>query len=544
MRLFQFLRNERTESWRPVILMTVVAGIANGALLALINAGASAAASEQAGTQILVLYVLAIAVFIIAKNYGLNATLTRVEQMVRELRVRICDKVRRADLPFIEKLGRGQLYTTVAQDANLISQSAFIITNAAQEAVMLLFALLYIAWLSLLSFFIIVIAIGIGAAVYEKHRRALNRDLQQLTARDAEFLDSMSHVIDGFKETKLNRKKSDALFDSFRAVAEDAERLKVNLGVRFVTDVMFSHVFAYVLIGVIVFVLPRLVPTFSEIVLKVTAGVLFIVAPLEMIVSSMPMTARANVALDNLYSLEHRLDASLDDAATSEAAVEPFHDFSSITVDHGSYRYGPEFGVGPIDLRIERGETIFIVGGNGSGKSTLLKVLTGLYPLTSGALLVDDERLNARNLSGYRELIAAIFTDFHLFDRLYGLDHVRDTEVRKLLRQMELREKTDFIGGRFTTVALSTGQRKRLALISALLEDREIYVFDEWAADQDVHFREYFYKTILTDLKAAGKTILAVTHDDRYWDLADRVLKMDAGRIVSESPGQAMRSAS
>ena len=179
MRLFEFLRNERTESWRPVILMTVGAGIA------LINSGASAAASDQQGTQILFLYIIAIAVFIIAKNYGLNATLRRVEQMVRELRVRICDKVRRADLPFIEKLGRGQLYTTVAQDANLISQSAFIITNAAQEAVMLLFALFYIAWLSLLSFFIIITAIGIGAAVYEKHRRALNRDLQQLTARDA-----------------------------------------------------------------------------------------------------------------------------------------------------------------------------------------------------------------------------------------------------------------------------------------------------------------------------------------------------------------------
>ena len=116
--------------------------------------------------------------------------------------------------------------------------------------------------------------------------------------------------------------------------------------------------------------------------------------------------------------------------------------------------------------------------------------------------------------------------------------------MRRLLRQMELREKTDFAGGRFTTVALSTGQRKRLALISALLEDREIYVFDEWAADQDVHFREYFYKTILADLKAAGKTIIAVTHDDRYWGLADRILKVDAGRIVSESPGEAMRSAS
>jgi putative ATP-binding cassette transporter len=544
MRLLEFLRRERTEPWTSVIAMTVVAGIANGVLLALINTGASAAVSERQGTQTLLLYAIALTAFIASKNYALNATLQRVEQMVRALRVRICDEVRRADLPFIETLGRGQLYTTVAQDANLISQSAFLIANAVQAGVMLLFALFYIAFLSPLSFFIIIAAIAVGALVYEAHRRAMSRELKDLTAKDAEFLDAMGHVIDGFKETKLNRRKSDALFDSFREVASEAEGLKVSLGVKFATDVMFSHVFTYVLIGVIVFVLPRLVPTFSDIVLKVTAGVLFIVAPLEMIVSSMPVTARANVALDNLYTLEDKLAAHVDDAASAESAVRPFHDFSSIAVEHGVYRYGAEFGIGPIDLRIARGETVFIVGGNGSGKSTLLKVLTGLYPLSSGALLVDGKRLSPRNISGYRELIAAIFTDFHLFDRLYGLEDVPEEDVDRLLRRMELDEKTEFVDGRFTTVALSTGQRKRLALIGALLEDREIYVFDEWAADQDVHFRAHFYDTILAGLRAAGKTVIAVTHDDRYWGVADRILKMDAGRIVSESPGQSMRSAS
>jgi putative ATP-binding cassette transporter len=529
--LVEFLRHERSGSWTPLIWMTVAAGVSNAALLALINTGASAAANEDHSLRILALYVVAILVFIIAKDKALREMLTRVERMVRALRVRICDKVRRADLPFIERLGRGQLYTTVAQDANLISQSAFIITNAAQEAIMLLFALLYIAWLSPLSFGIILVAVAAAVVVYEIHRRTLNRDLQRLAAKDAEFLDTMAHVIDGFKETKLNRRKSDALFEAFREVAVDAEELKTKLGVRFVADVMFSHVFAYVLIGVIVFLLPRFVHTYSGIVLKVTAGVLFIVAPLEMIVSSMPMTARANVALDNLYQLEARLDANLDDTSASEAQVAPYADFERIVLEDGVYRY-EDFGIGPLDLTITRGEMLFIIGGNGSGKSTLLKVLTGLYPLSEGRLRVDERHLDARSIGGYRELISAIFTDFHLFDRLYGLEAVDEREVRRLIAEMELEEKTDYVDGRFTTVALSTGQRKRLALIAALLEDRQIYVFDEWAADQDVHFREYFYSTILRRLKEQGKTVIAVTHDDRYWGVADRVIEMDKGRIA------------
>ena len=75
----------------------------------------------------------------------------------------------------------------------------------------------------------------------------------------------------------------------------------------------------------------------------------------------------------------------------------------------------------------------------------------------------------------------------------------------------------------------------RKALISALLEDREIYIFDEWAADQDPQFRKRFYEKIIPELKQKGKTIFAVTHDDHYWNLADIVVKMEYGRIVERT---------
>lgn len=535
MRLFDFLRKESSESWTPLIAMTVVSGIANGAILALINAGASAAASDSLSFRVLTLFIIAIAVFMLAKKWSLNRTMASVEAMVRTLRVRICDKLRRAELSFVESLGRGELYTTVGQDANLISQTTFIIINAAQEAIMLIFALVYIAWLSTVGFVIVLVSIVVGVTFYYAHRRSLTDDLRRLASVDARFLDTIEHIVDGFKEVKLNRRKNDALFATFTDIAGQTETLKVEMGIKFVTDIMFSHVFFYALIGAIVFLLPRVVPTFSEVVLKMTAAVLFIIAPLDMIVNAMPLLARSNVALDNLYRLEGRLDEQT--VSHVDVVAETFTHFRNITLERAVFAYpdgalASHFAIGPLDLTIKRGEVLFVVGGNGSGKSTLLKVLTGLYPLTSGVMRVDNVPIDSSNVAAYRELFSAIFSDFHLFDRLYGLEDTDDKRVTALLKEMELSEKSAYVEGRFTNLELSTGQRKRLALITALLEERPIHVFDEWAADQDAHFREYFYRVILARLKKERKTVIAATHDDRYWAVADRLVKMETGRIV------------
>ena len=126
-------------------------------------------------------------------------------------------------------------------------------------------------------------------------------------------------------------------------------------------------------------------------------------------------------------------------------------------------------------------------------------------------------------------MFSTVFTQFHLFDRLYGLDGVADEEIMAILESLQIADKTRVENGRFTNLELSTGQRKRLALAICLLEDRDILVFDEWAADQDPHFRRHFYEVVLPELKARGKTIIAATHDDRFWHLADRVIRMEYG---------------
>ncbi len=190
------------------------------------------------------------------------------------------------------------------------------------------------------------------------------------------------------------------------------------------------------------------------------------------------------------------------------------------------------FELGPIDLILRAGEVVFVTGENGSGKSTFLKVLTGLYRADAGALLVDGRAVGPEDMSAWRSRFASIFSDFALFDRLYGVEAVDPERVRRLLDELQLGHKTAWVDGRFTELELSTGQRKRLAMVAALLRDRPIHVFDEWSAEQDPEYRAWFYDTLLPRLAARGAIVLAVTHDEDFFDRADRVLHFDAGQMV------------
>jgi putative ATP-binding cassette transporter len=146
---------------------------------------------------------------------------------------------------------------------------------------------------------------------------------------------------------------------------------------------------------------------------------------------------------------------------------------------------------------------------------------------------VDSWPVDEANLQDVRDRIAAVFSDYFLFRKLYGLtDTLVPEDADALLREMAISDKAAIRDGAFTTVRLSTGQRKRLALIAAVLEGKPLLVLDEWAADQDPVFRRKFYEEVLPSLKARGITIIAATHDDRWFHLADRQIRLSEGLIV------------
>ncbi len=146
------------------------------------------------------------------------------------------------------------------------------------------------------------------------------------------------------------------------------------------------------------------------------------------------------------------------------------------------------------------------------------------------------------NRDWYRQHFSVVFYNFYLFERLLGLVHSNlDSRVYDYLVQLQLDHKVRVQGGILSTTALSQGQRKRLALLTAYLEDRPIYLFDEWASDQDPLFKKIFYTQLLPELKHRGKTVLVISHDDRYFHLADRIVKLDYGRVEHDKQLHACR---
>jgi len=542
-RLLRFIDQEATYPRTRLLIFAVVAGLANGLLLAVINHGAGLinefAESGEIQIYWLAVYVVILAIFVYTKKYTLDQAAMLVEEVLCRVRVRITDKIRHAELQFIEQTGHSSIYNCLAQDTVQISQSANVVFASMEAGIMLLFAMAYIAWLTPGGFIVTIVAIILGAWVFEMRRKGIIRDLDLASRQEVFFFESLNHTLAGFKEVKLNRAKSHDLYMHQGRIATEVQDLKSRAGVSSVFVMMFSQIFFYVLIAVVLFVWPYFEQPAPATVIKLTASILFIIGPLELLVGSLPLFLKADGAVNNLRELEARLDSGTKGQHVGEPPVHPVLDFKGLAFKDVNFEYKdaegtPQFKVGPLDFELRAGEILFIVGGNGSGKSTLLKLLTGLYYPDSGTIAANDEIIDQDTYPDYREIFSIIFTDFHLFDRFYGIKDVDGGKVRALIKRMGLANKTKYRDGAFSNINLSTGQRKRLAYIIALLDDRQVYVFDEWAADQDPEFRKHFYEVMLPELRAEGKTIVAVTHDDKYFHAADRMLRMEEGRLIVE----------
>jgi putative ATP-binding cassette transporter len=542
MQILELLKTRDPRLLRDLLLVTCLAALASAALLAIINfASEQAAIAQPVSPRLILLYAIAFVTYSVANRGSLRMANEFLQERLGALRVRIADKIRRSDLRTLEQVGSGDIYATLAQDINHLPQNFPLIVTAAQSVFLLIFCLLYIASVSLISFAVVAGAIGLGMALFFRRRAALKRVMATVHAREAEMLESLTHFTEGFQEVRLNADRNDALFRRFGAITDDLESVIVGVGSRWVVVVMFSNAFLYALLGTVILVLPRFFHGYTDVVYKVVAASIFCVAPLNAVIFVAPLYDAASVGLAHVFALEKRLEEGAVGEDAGSDAPSP-KDFRKIEFVDAKFSYrdaegNVTFTTGPWSITIERGETLFLIGGNGSGKSTLMKLLSGLYVLDSGTILVDGLQVDGNSLLRYRELFSGVFSDFHLFRQLYGLEGLEEETVQAAIARMELSGKVEYKAGSFSTVDLSTGQRKRLALIASLLEDREIYLFDEWAADQDSHFRAIFYNEILPDLKRRGKTILAVTHDAQYWHVSDRQITMDLGTLATRAGG-------
>lgn len=520
--------------------MSLASGLSRGLLLAVINAAAEQTMTGETSHGYALLFILLLSFHLGSDYYGRVRISRMVEGMIQRLRLRVCGKLLYTELRFIEGRDKGELYTRLVHDINAVSGLAPTLLGAFQGAMLLAFSLIYIGWLSPMGMIMTIVAMIAGASAYLLRNKSAIADFHRLVAKQAEFFGSIDAMLGGFKELRIGRAKRNDIMADTADISHEYRDLKIKREKIFAVDSLASQLSMFGLIAIVVFVLPLLFSSElpyrdTTVIFQLLAAILFLVGPMETVVSSIPSVTQSKVSMDNIQGLERDLDAAIADQENRAADVVPMG-FDTIELDNLFFRYdSPQgddaFEVGPITLDIRRGERLFIVGGNGSGKTTLLKLLTGLYVPVSGAIRVNGNTVENKDYQAYREMFTTIFSDFYLFSRLYGIADIDGDEIHSLLRRFELDKKTRYRDGGFTSIDLSTGQRKRLAYISCYLENRQIYVFDELAADQDPAFRKFFYDTLLPELKAAGKTIITITHDDHYFHACDRLIKMDYGKI-------------
>jgi cyclic peptide transporter len=542
MSFIQLIRREMHGSMPKLLFMSGLGGVSNASILAAINSGVQDADNGQKpGLWAATLFLVALFLFMRSQEFVTITATAEIEAIIHKLRVRIMDMIRRSELLEVEKIGRARIVAAVTSDTTVLTQASNMLCFTIQGAVLIFFVGLYVAYLSLAAFLLtFVIVVGAGTIFHYKNKR-LAAQKSESAAWERRLFDRLTDFLNGFKEVRLNKERSDDLYADASEVSMTAANIKIRTQAETFKMIVTSQISMYVLLGAVVFVAPNLSDTLGGTSIgKATTALLFIVGACFGLVQAIPILLNANSAADRIARLEGALETAL-------SAVEP-HEitarkrFDKIEMQNIVFRYTDRFSdtvfkIGPIDFTLNGGELVFITGGNGSGKSTFLRVLAGLYPPDSGEIYVDGVRINDNTRDDYRALMSAIFFDYHLFQRLYGVDDPDPAELDRLFRKFRLEDKTGLSNGEFRTLDLSGGQRRRLALIVSMLEKRPIMLLDEWTAEQDPEYRRKFYDELLPEMLHAGATIIVITHDDRYLDelhLPSRKIRMDEGRIVEQ----------
>ncbi len=453
------------------------------------------------------------------------------QAMIFETRTGLSRKILHTPQTLLEKLGRQPLFTILTRDVDTFVMGFHFVPTLIGNVFIILFCLVYIAFLSPVFFAAIGGLLLAGMLGFHRLEKAPRDKLIAVREKLDRLYILLRSQIDGVRELKLNQWRRGHNMALIASSATDvrglnAEALSLYALVSNVGNIMF-----YVLIGLFIFVVPELFSASAGVTLSITLVMLYLVRPVSEIMIILPTLRQSSVALARIEQLGKDLKAQ--EADRVEPALFGGPDIR-LSLRGVSYAYpDSNFSVGPLDFALKSGEVVFLVGGNGSGKTTFAMLLLGLYPASSGMISLNGTTLTPETLPSYREHFAAIFSDFHLFSHLpETLSAKAETAVHAYLKAFDLAHKVEVKDGQFTTLELSTGQRKRLALVLSYLEDKPIYLFDEWAADQDPAFRKYFYTHILPELKACGKAVLAITHDDAWFELADKIVKLDNGALV------------
>ncbi|NUT68963.1 cyclic peptide export ABC transporter [Pseudomonas corrugata] len=526
------------------LICGVISGVASIAVVSVIN---QAIHNDGDRMQALYWFVGLSAIALILRNGAALFPAYASMRIMTRLRIALCRKILATPLEEVDRRGPPNVLTMLTNDIPQLNTTLIVMPTVLVEATVFLFGIAYLAYLSwvvlALTVSLMILGVGLYLFFFASGVRSTNRVRDEFTA----FNEYTHALVFGLKELKLNGIRR-RWFGRSAIEASSTRVARYNFVERlwYTAADNVGQFTLSLLIGCLLFAAPLVSTVDPKVMTASVLAVLYIMGPLSLLVGAMPVLAAGRVACTRLAEFGFAINDPHPEPVAVEAPkvhlLEHKKTWDSIELKGVRMHYqdphaGSGFSLGPIDLTVQAGELIYIVGGNGCGKSTLAKVLCGLYIPQSGEVLLDGVAITDESRSEYRDLFSAVFSDFHLFNRLIGPDEEDGNPdlASKYLETLGLADKIKIEGLGYSTLkALSYGQQKRLALVCAYMEDRPVYVLDEWAADQDPPFKKFFYEELLPDLKRRGKTVLIITHDDQYFQLADRIIKLADGHIASD----------
>jgi len=525
-------------SWMTVAIAALagsLSGLCSAFLIALINNAVSS--NNPSTNQLLWGFIGLVLVTFVTSLLSRILLVSLSHEAIYKLRLRLSGLILSCPLRHLEELGANRLLATLTDDIQSITGAVFSIPFLCIDIALLVGCLAYLGWLSWVVLLVTLVFLAVAIASIQFLLTKAERLMKLAREEQDRLFKHFRAITDGIKELKLHARRRYAfLTEELQVTAASSRDYRVSSFNSFAIASSVGELLIFIILGSLVFGLPKLTtistPVLSGYVLTLT----YLTRPLQSILEILPGLSQASVALQKIDTLGLSLASRSETISKDKPDPPPF--FNSLELSQITHTYRREneqsnFTLGPLDLTFHAGELVFIVGGNGSGKSTLAKLITGLYIPESGEIRLDGKLITEQNREAYRQLFATVFSDFYLFERILGISlNNLDNQAQEYLRQLQLEHKVQVKEGVLSTIDLSQGQRKRLALLTAYLENRPVYLFDEWASDQDPFFREIFYKQLLPELKHRGKTVLVISHDDRYFHLADQMLKLDYGKLV------------
>lgn len=542
MNITRQLLNEAKSGMALAIVASSLSAVAGIAIIAGINSALKGGLTDI--NSAILLYIGLLMALLVSSIYSQVALVKIGYNMVYRLRKTLVNRILNTSIERQEQLGAPQIYNVLNRDVTTVSNATRELPVALYNGLLIVAGICYLCWLSPLLFSFVTMVVLLGVWSNAKLSGKLQSMLTAVRHLDDRLFSQYEAVVEGRNELALNPNRRRFLVNrQFIPTAEASREESIKAEVLWAINLNWTTLLVFTLIGVI-FYLGQTLPSISqETVVGYILAIMFLRTPLAMVIDSIPSVIRGSVALKAINRLQLNEDAQ--DFSSHSPLHNPSHlhqvvNFQSLTLNQAAYQYPnqndePGFALGPVDFEVNAGELIFIVGGNGSGKSTLAKLLTGLYLPTQGEVRLNNHPVTSDNVDSLRHCFSAIFANFFLFTEVIDTQgqSTDDARIEHYLTRLAINHKVSVDNGQLSTTSLSQGQRKRLALLLVYMEDRQVLLLDEWAADQDPVFREVFYREILPELKQAGKTVIAISHDDHYFDAADRIYKLDCGEIFS-----------